>query len=253
MTHKYLFNFAPALFVLSFILLSAAVSPASAQGWTAGAARGSTPTTTPALSKSSARGKTSVGRRSSVRTARSRPNAERSRKSLNSSAATESSASLIPKSSRERRVSDTRVAANRPRQTTTTKGIKSSESVAASKSGRCNPDKDERVDLSGSYAGRINYPAGGMLGDATLIVSGNKFTLNSGSKSETGNITAIATCKYTAVAMMFGQWKTPLPGEPVLPPLPMLSLTATKKGDRLILKVSPSERHEFSFEPGARN
>jgi len=147
--------------------------------------------------------------------------------------------------------------------TTTHKGIRERRVTGASysgksaaskttpvKSGRCNPDKDEHVDLSGSYTGVINYPAAGMSGPATLTVTGNKFTLNSGSKTETGNITAIVTCNYTAVAMMFGQWKTPTPGEPVLPPLPMLSLTATRKGDRLTLKPASSERREFLFEPG---
>ena len=35
-------------------------------------------------------------------------------------------------------------------------------------------------------------------------------------------------------------------------PLPMLSLSATKKEGKLSLKPSPSERREFSFEPSAR-
>ena len=124
--------------------------------------------------------------------------------------------------------------------------------TGAVKPGRCNPDKDERADLSGSYAGVINYPAAGLSGPATLTVTGNRFTLTSGSKTEAGNITAVITCNYTAVAMMFGQWKTPQPGEPVLPPLPMLSLTATKKGDQLTLKPSASEHREFIFEPNQK-
>jgi len=115
--------------------------------------------------------------------------------------------------------------------------------------GRCDPEKDERTDLSGTYSGSIDYPAAGLAGDATLTINGNRFTLNSGSKSETGNISAITTCNYTAVALMFGEWKTPQPGEPVQPPLPMLSLRATRKGDKLTLVPSPSERRVFSFEP----
>jgi hypothetical protein len=148
------------------------------------------------------------------------------------------------KGSRERRVSAPDTGA------TKTPAVPVTESAtAAPKTGRCDPDKDERLDLSGTYSGSINYPAAGMLGDATLTISGNRFSLNAGSKSETGNITAVATCKYTAVAMMFGQWRTPQPGDPVQPPLPMLSLTATRQGDQLVLKTSPSERREFSFAP----
>jgi len=119
--------------------------------------------------------------------------------------------------------------------------------------GRCDPEKDQRVDLSGTYNGQVNYPAGGFMGPATLTINGNKFTLTSGSKMESGNITAVMTCNYTAVTMMFGQWKTPQPGEPVLPPLPMLSLTAMRKGEQLSLHASPSERREFLFAPAGKN
>ena len=120
------------------------------------------------------------------------------------------------------------------------------------KTGHCDPETDQRTDLSGTYSGNVNYPAAGLAGDATLTISGNRFTLNSGSKTETGNISAITTCNYTAVALMFGQWKTPQPGEPVQPPLPMLSLRATRKGDNLTLVPAPSERRVFSFEPAAK-
>lgn len=120
------------------------------------------------------------------------------------------------------------------------------------RSGRCNPDEDERIDLSGAYNGDVNYPNGRLSGDATLTITGNRFTLRTGSKTESGNITAVTTCSYTAVAMMFGEWRTPQPGERAAPPLPMLSLTATRKGDQLTLKSSPSERREFSFAPAAK-
>ncbi len=127
--------------------------------------------------------------------------------------------------------------------------------VAASsnaRSGRCDPDRDERIDLSGTYTGNVKYPNGGLSGDATLTVTGNRFTLRNGAKTESGNITAVTTCTYTAVAMMFGEWRTPKPGEPAAPPLPMLSLTATRQGDQLTLKSSPSERREFSFAPAGK-
>jgi hypothetical protein len=134
--------------------------------------------------------------------------------------------------------------------------LKSGESVrvgfaGAPKPGRCDPDQDDRTDLSGTYVGKVNYPNNGLSGDATLTVNGNRFTLRSGSRTESGNITAVTTCSYTAVAMMFGEWKTPQPGEVPEPPLPMLSLRALRQGDRLTLKASPSERLVFSFEPAA--
>lgn len=162
--------------------------------------------------------------------------------------ATEATAST-PKGSRQRRVTDSQSSTTASSASAKTE-TGSSETKATA--GRCNPDKDEHADLSGSYSGVINYPAAGLSGPATLTVTGNRFTLTSGSKTEAGNITAVVTCNYTAVAMMFGQWKTPQPGEPVLPPLPMLSLTATRKGDQLTLKPSASEHHEFLFEPGPK-
>lgn len=126
---------------------------------------------------------------------------------------------------------------------------KSASSVARPRrTGRCDPNKEERTDLSGTYNGTVKYPDDGLDGQATLTINGNRFTLNSGAKTETGNITAVTTCSYTAVAMMFGEWKTPKPGEPVLPPLPTLSLRAVRKGDRLGLRPSPSEKKAFSFD-----
>lgn len=163
-------------------------------------------------------------------------------------AASTTTGTVPGKGSRERRVTDPNTSATTPAAGSEGKSV----ATPYAKTGRCDPDKDERVDLSGTYNGSLNYPAAAMIGDATLTINGNRFTLNSGSKTEMGNITAVTTCNYTAVAMMFGQWKTPQPGEPVLPPLPMLSLKATKKGDQLVLKTSPSERREFSFEPSAR-
>ncbi len=117
---------------------------------------------------------------------------------------------------------------------------------------RCNPEKEVRIDMSGTYSGNINYPDAGLSGEALLTITGNRFTLKAGTKSETGTITAVRTCGYTAVAMMFGQWKMPQPGEPVLPPLPMLSLRAVKKGGQLALIPSPSETRAFSFASSAK-
>lgn len=146
----------------------------------------------------------------------------------------------------------TATTSSRERRATSAQPAAAAEKKAVTK-GRCDPDKDQRLDLSGTYNGQVNYPAGGLTGPATLSINGNKFTLTSGSKTESGNITAVVTCNYTAVTMMFGQWKTPQPGEPVLPPLPMLSLTALRKGEQLSLHASPSERREFLFATSGKN
>ena len=47
--------------------------------------------------------------------------------------------------------------------------------------GRCDPNMQEQTDLSGTYTGTVNYSEGGMSGDATLTITGNNFTLTSGS------------------------------------------------------------------------
>ena len=123
---------------------------------------------------------------------------------------------------------------------------------AKPKTGRCDPGHEERTDLSGTYSGNVKYPDGALDGDATLTISGNHFTLAAGSTIESGNISTVTTCNYTAVAMMFGQWKTPKPGEPVEPPLPVFSLRATRKGNYLTLIPSASERRMFSFKPAPK-
>lgn len=256
MKRKLSFNSASAMSartVLVLVLLAA--SNAIAQGWhTVAIQRGGSakPATTSDPKKAPATtSKTTSARRTSAAKS-SRPAVKRStssagnKKGAAAAEATEAAASA-PKGSRERRVTDSKSGT-----TASTSATETSSSGVKATPGRCNPDKDEHADLSGSYTGVINYPAAGLSGPATLTVTGNRFTLTSGSKTEAGNITAVVTCNYTAVAMMFGQWKTPQPGEPVLPPLPMLSLTATRKGDQLTLKPSASEHHEFLFEPGPK-
>lgn len=238
------------MFALAVVIsILPATSPkASTQGWTGSAAQRGSKTTSPKTeSKPAAATKSTPSKRHSSarksRTAARKTSGKKATAAAASTAATTQTATTnAAKASRERRVTDS---TDGPASTT----IASGPTAVAPKPGRCNPDKDERVDLSGNYTGVINYPAAGMMGDATLTVTGNRFTLSSGAKTQVGNITAVATCNYTAVAMMFGEWKTPQPGEPVLPPLPMLSLRAIKKGDQLTLKPSLSERREFLFEP----
>jgi len=54
-----------------------------------------------------------------------------------------------------------------------------------------------------------NYAAAGLSSDATLTISGNDFTLTSASETQSGRITAVTTCGYTAATMMFGNLTPP--------------------------------------------
>jgi hypothetical protein len=128
------------------------------------------------------------------------------------------------------------------------RAAKSDVSKEQSKTGPCDRDAEKRTDLSGTYAGRVNYPNGGLSGDATLRITRNQFILTTGNAAETGRITAITTCKYTAVTMMFGELKESEPGQPPPPPLPVISLTANRQGKELMLQSLPSEKRSFSFE-----
>lgn len=259
MKRKFSFSSAAAMSALTIVaLVLLATSNAIAQSWPMVAVQrggGAKPAATPVPRKEPATTTkaTSTGRTSAAKSSRSAVKRSTSsaghEKGTAPAEATAANASA-PKASRERRVTNSKSSTTASPVAAAKTETSSSETKAAP--GRCNPDKDEHADLSGSYAGVINYPAAGLAGPATLTVTGNRFTLTSGSKTEAGNITAVVTCNYTAVAMMFGQWKTPQPGEPVLPPLPMLSLTATRKGDQLTLKPSASEHHEFLFEPSPK-
>src|ERR1700686_4452377 len=76
--------------------------------------------------------------------------------------------------------------------------------VAAARSGRCDPTKQEQADLSGTYTGKLTHPDGTVSKDATLTITGNTFTATAGSDTHSGRITAVTTCGYTAVTMMIG-------------------------------------------------
>jgi len=116
---------------------------------------------------------------------------------------------------------------------------------------RCDPDKQQPADLSGTYKGVVNYPDGGLNGDATLTITGNQFLLVVGNAAQTGRITAVTTCTYTAATMMFGEAKKAEPGQPAPPPLPVISLRAVKSGNDVTLTTASGERRTFSFAPKA--
>jgi hypothetical protein len=114
--------------------------------------------------------------------------------------------------------------------------------------GRCDPNAQEQTDLSGTYTGTANYTEGGLSGDTTLTISGNNFTMTSGSTTQEGRITAVTTCNYTAVTMMFGKEQvTAVPGTPQPAPLPAVSLRAKKVGSGLTLESVGGGTRQFSF------
>ena len=113
--------------------------------------------------------------------------------------------------------------------------------------GRCDPNMQEQTDLSGTYTGTANYTEGGLSGDTTLTISGNNFTMTSGSASQEGRIVAVTTCNYTAVTMMFGKEQVSAASGPQPPPLPAVSLRARKVGSGLTLESVGGEARQFSF------
>jgi hypothetical protein len=113
--------------------------------------------------------------------------------------------------------------------------------------GRCDPMKQEQTDLSGTYTGTANYSEGGLSGEATLTITGNDFTITSGSTTQEGRITAVTTCNYTGVTMMFGKAQTSAASGPQPAPLPAVSLRARKVGGGLMLESVGGESRQFSF------
>jgi hypothetical protein len=118
--------------------------------------------------------------------------------------------------------------------------------VAAKTSGRCDPMKQEQADLSGTYTGKVKHGDEPVM-DATLTITGNNFTMTSGSDTHSGRITAVTTCGYTAVTVMMGDLTPPPPGPNPPAALPAMSLRAKKVGNRLTLTSVPGEPKKVSF------
>jgi len=116
-------------------------------------------------------------------------------------------------------------------------------------SGRCDPAKQEQTDLSGTYTGKVKH-GDEPVQDATLTVTGNNFTMTSGSDTHSGRITAVTTCGYTAVTFMMGDLTPPPPGPNPPPARPAMSLRAKKVGDNLTLTSVPGEPQHVSFTTG---
>jgi hypothetical protein len=121
--------------------------------------------------------------------------------------------------------------------------------MPAKKTGRCDPTQQEQTDLSGTYTGKVKHGNEAAM-DATLTITGNNFTLTSGSDTRSGRITAVTTCGYTAVTVMMGDLTPPTPGPNPPAALPAMSLRAKKVGDSLTLTSVPGEPKSVMFTTG---
>jgi len=121
--------------------------------------------------------------------------------------------------------------------------------MPAKKTGRCDPTQQEQTDLSGTYTGKVKH-GNEPVQDATLTVTGNNFTMTSGSDTHSGRITAVTTCGYTAVTIMIGDLTPPPPGPNPPAAKPAMSLRAKKVGDRLTLTSVPGEPQSVVFTSG---
>ena len=109
--------------------------------------------------------------------------------------------------------------------------------AAAPAMGRCDNTKEEQTDLSGTYTGKLKHGDEPEM-DGTLTITGNKFTMTTGSDTHSGTITAVTTCGYTAVTVMPDGARS------------AASLRAKKVGDNLTLTSVPGEPQKIWFSTG---
>ena len=134
-------------------------------------------------------------------------------------------------------------------ETETAAGPTAEATPAPRKTGRCDPTQQEQTDLSGTYTGKVKHGSEPAM-DATLTITGNNFTMTSGSDTHSGRITAVTTCGYTAVTVMMGDLTPPPPGPNPPAAHPAMSLRAKKIGDSLTLTSVPGEPQMVSFTTG---
>ena len=120
---------------------------------------------------------------------------------------------------------------------------------APRRTGRCDPTQQEQADLSGTYNGKIKHGNEAAM-DATLTITGNNFTMTSGSESHSGRVTAVTTCGYTGATFMMGDMTPPTPGPNPPPPNKAMSLRAKKVGNSLTLTSVPGEPETVMFTSG---
>jgi hypothetical protein len=114
---------------------------------------------------------------------------------------------------------------------------------------RCDPTKHEQTDLSGTYTGKVKHGDQPAM-DATLTITGNNFTMTSGSETHSGRVTAVTTCGYTAATFMMGDMTPPAPSANPPAPNKAMSLRAKKVGNGLTLMSVPGEPEKVMFTTG---
>jgi hypothetical protein len=157
----------------------------------------------------------------------------------NSSATMTSNTNTATKKPSRHKVKPKPAAAATEAATTETAEAPRKAATSKRRTGRCDPTQQEQADLSGTYTGRVKH--GDQVMDGTLTITGNTFTMTSGSDTHSGKIAAVTTCGYTAVAVSMegegGQMSTH-------------SLRAKKVGDKLTLTSVPGEPEKISFTTG---
>jgi hypothetical protein len=105
------------------------------------------------------------------------------------------------------------------------------------------------ADLSGTYSGPLSLTGGHeMSGDATLTITGNQFTLESGGMTHTGRVLAVTTRGYTGVSLYFTDVTDATTNTPLA-----VSVRARRRGDQLTLEPVPGARNVMRFgQPGRR-
>lgn len=98
-------------------------------------------------------------------------------------------------------------------------------------------------DLSGAYTGRVMMTGGHeMSGDATLTITGNTFTLESGGMTHNGRVYAINTRKYIGAAFYFTDITDSATNTPLA-----ASVRARRRGNMLMLTPVPGSRNRLTF------
>jgi hypothetical protein len=106
----------------------------------------------------------------------------------------------------------------------------------------------ERVDLSGTYTGRVTTTGGHeMSGDAELTISGGSFTLTGEGMTHTGRFYAVLTRGATSAALYFSDVQDPATSTPVV-----FNVRARKSGTRLTLTPAPQTKNKLTFTPRGR-
>jgi len=104
------------------------------------------------------------------------------------------------------------------------------------------------TDLSGTYTGQLTLSGGHeMSGDATLTITGNQFTLESGGMTHSGRVLGVTTRGYTGVTLYFTDVTDARSNTPLA-----VSVRARQRGGQLTLEPVPGARNVMRFGRAGR-